>query len=205
MKLYADAPARRTRQVVGDLVLVAWVVAWALVGSTVHDNILELTGPGRQTDQSASSMADGLRDAGSRLDDLPLVGSDVASPFERAAGASDELAAAGRTSVRVVERLALLLGLTVALVPALVGAVLHLPRRWRFARAATAGARFVDSTDDLDLFALRALAHQPLHVLARISDDPAGAWRRQDPVVVRRLAELELRNAGLRPPADQPA
>jgi hypothetical protein len=205
MKLYADAPARRTRQVVADLVLVAWVVVWALVGSAVHDGIMELTGPGRQTDQSASSMADGLRDAGSRLDDLPLVGSDVASPFERAAGASDGLAAAGRTSVRVVERLALLLGLTVALVPALVAALLHLPRRWRFVRAATAGAQFVDSTDDLDLFALRALAHQPLHVLARVSDDPAGAWRRRDPTVVRRLAELELLDTGLRPPADQPA
>lgn len=205
MKLYADAPARRTRQVLGDLVLVAWVVAWALVGGTLHEGVSELAGPGRQTDQSASSMADGLRDAGSRLDDLPLVGSDVASPFERAAGASDGLAAAGRSSVRVVERLALLLGLTVALVPALAGVLVHLPRRWRFVRAATAGARFVDSTDDLDLFALRALAHQPLHVLARISDDPAGAWRRQDPVVVRRLAEAELLDTGLRLPARQPA
>lgn len=205
MKLYAEAPARRTRQVVGDLFFVTWVVVWALVGTTVHDSTLELTGPGRQTDRSASSMADGLREAGSRLDDVPLVGEEVASPFERAAGASDELAAAGRSSVRVVERLALLLGLSIALVPALGAALLHLPRRWRFARNATAGARFVDSGDDLDLFALRALSHQPLHVLVRISDDPAGAWRRREPDVVRRLAELELRDAGLRPPAEQRA
>ena len=52
---------------------------------------------------------------------------------------------------------------------------------------------------DLDLFALRALAHQPLHRLAAISDDPARAWREQDADLVGRLAALELRDAGLRP------
>ena len=44
------------------------------------------------------------------------------------------------------------------------------------------------------------LAGQPMHRLARISDDPAGAWRRRDAAVVRRLAELELRTVGLEPP-----
>jgi hypothetical protein len=67
-------------------------------------------------------------------------------------------------------------------------------------RNATAGQRFLDSAADLDLFALRAMAHQPLHVLAGVSDDPAAAWRRQDPEVVRRLAALELKAAGLAPP-----
>ncbi len=58
----------------------------------------------------------------------------------------------------------------------------------------------MDAGEDLDLFALRALAHQPLHVLARITDDPAGAWRRGDRAVTDRLAELELRANGLRLP-----
>ncbi len=58
-------------------------------------------------------------------------------------------------------------------------------------------AGFLDSAADLDLFALRAVANQPLHVLARISPDPAGAWRRKDVDVVRRLAALELQDAGL--------
>ena len=52
---------------------------------------------------------------------------------------------------------------------------------------------------DLDLFALRALATQPVHVLARVADDPAGAWRAGDAEVVSRLADLELRAVGLRP------
>ena len=53
---------------------------------------------------------------------------------------------------------------------------------------------------DLDLFALRALAHQPLHRLARISDDPAGACRRGERATVVALARLELSEVGLRPP-----
>ena len=48
--------------------------------------------------------------------------------------------------------------------------------------------------------ALAALAHQGATSLAAISPDPVGAWRRRDPDVVRALALLELRDAGLRPP-----
>jgi hypothetical protein len=122
-------------------------------------------------------------------------------PFDKAAEASLSLAESGRGSVDAVERLALWLGLAIWLIPTLVVLAFHLPLRWRFVREATAGARFVDATADLDLFALRALSRQPLHVLARISDDPAGAWRDRDPAVVRALAALELRDSGLRVPA----
>ena len=74
------------------------------------------------------------------------------------------------------------------------------PIRWRFVREATASARFIDAAEDLDLFALRALARQPMYVLAKISDDPAGAWRARDPEVVTALAALELRDCRARGP-----
>lgn len=199
MKLYADAPARRTRQVLADLFFVAWLVLWAWTGTAVHDGTTELAGPARQTDSSATSMAEQLRDAGGRLGEAPLVGDELALPFDKAASGADGIAAAGRDTVEAVERLALLLGLSVALIPILVAAAIHLPIRWRFVREATAGARFIDAQEDLDLFALRALANQPVRVLASVSDDPAGAWRARDPEVVRRLAELELAEVGLRP------
>lgn len=200
MKLFADAPVRRTRQVVGDVLVVCWLVLWVWLGTAVHGGTMELARPARQTDASASAMADELRDAGGRVGDAPLVGDELAVPFDKAAAASDGIAAAGRDTVEAVERLALLLGLSVALIPILTVCGFYLPLRWRFIREATAGARFVDATEDLDLFALRALANQPMHVLGRISDDPAGAWRRREPDVVRRLAALELADVGLRPP-----
>ncbi|WP_107705437.1 hypothetical protein [Nocardioides allogilvus] len=199
MKVYADAPGRRTRQLLVDLLLIAWLVMWAWIGLVVHDGTMALAAPGRQTDASASAMAGQLRDAGGRLDDVPLVGEEVATPFDRAADASDGLAAAGRSSVAAVEKLALVLGFAIALIPMLVVLAFYVPGRLRFVREATAGARFIDSVDDLDLFALRALSNQPMRVLAKVSDDPAGDWRRRDPDVVRRLAELELADVGLRP------
>lgn len=199
MKLYADHPVRRLLQLVVDLLFVCWLVVWVWVGGVVHDGTLALAGPGRQTDAAASALASGLRDAGGSLDDVPFVGEQVAVPFDRAATASEGIAAAGRDAVRAVERLAFWLGVSVAVVPILLASLVYLPRRLRFVREATAAARFLAARQDLDLFALRALAHQPMRVLARVSDDPAGAWRRRDAEVVARLAELELRDVGLAP------
>ena len=199
MKLFADTPVRRTLQVLADVLFVAWLVLWVWIGTAVHDGTMELAGPARQTDSAATSMAEPLRDAGGRRGDAPLVGDELAVPFDKAADASDGIASAGRDTVSAVERLALLLGLSVALIPILIAAAIHLPLRWRFIREATAGAKLIDAQEDLDLFALRALANQPMRVLAKVSDDPAGAWRARDPEVVRRLASLELADVGLRP------
>ena len=53
-----------------------------------------------------------------------------------------------------------------------------LPRRIRFVRRARPRSASSTRSADLDLFALRAMANQPMHVLAAISDDPVRAWRR---------------------------
>lgn len=203
MRMYAAAPARATRQIVADLLFVLWLVLWVWMAVTVHDTTMLLAGPGRQTEESATALSEKLRDAGGSLDDLPLVGDGISTPFDEAAQASDGIAAAGRAQVEAVEDLAFWLGLAVGAIPILVVAAFYLPLRWRFIRRASAGQRYVDAVEDLDLFALRALARQPMHVLAKVSDDPAGAWRRRDPVITRTLAELELRASGLRPPRVQ--
>ena len=201
MKLYADHSARFAGQVLADILFVCWLVAWVWVGSVVHDATLDLAGPGRQTAESASSLAGSLTDAGDSLGGLPVVGDSVAAPFDTAAGASDGLAEAGRAEVRTVQRLADLLGLSIALIPILVVSLFFVPRRLRFVREATAAQRFIDADADLDLFALRAMTHQPMHVLARVTDDPWAALRTGDRAVVARLAEIELRDHGLRPPS----
>lgn len=197
MKLYADLPARRTLQVLGDVLLVVWLAVWVWLAVEVHRATERLAGPGRRVDESASDLAARLRDAGETVAGIPLVGDRASRPFDGAGSAADQLAAAGRAQVEAVHAMAFWLGLATALVPILLALAFYLPSRVRFVRRATAGRRFLDSAADLDLFALRALANQPLHVLARISDDPARAWREQDRLVVRRLAALELEDAGL--------
>ena len=197
MKIYADSEVRRSVQMVGDLLLVVWVYLWVQVALVVRDATLTLAEPGRQISEAGNGLAGQLRDAGRTVGDLPLVGGEVRAPFDGAGGAAERIAAAGDAQVQAVHDLAFWLGLAIGAIPILIALGVYLPLRWRFIRQATAGRRFVDATDDLDLFALRALARQPLHRLARISDDPAGAWRRGDPTIVRELAGLELHDSGL--------
>ena len=196
MRLYAAAPARRGRQLLGDLLLLAWIAGWAWAAREAREAILVLGRPGRSTASAADDLAARFRDVESRIDDVPGVGDDLGAPFRGAASAADSLAAAGRSQAETVADVGLLVGIAVFLVPVLLAAVLYLPARVRFVRRANAGQRFARA--DPELLALRALANQPLRTLATISDDPVGAWRDGDPAVVRRLADLELRDLGLR-------
>ena len=201
MKMYADSPARRTRQIVADLLVVLWLVFWVWAGWSVHEGVQELTRPAERTGSAASGLASSLRETGDTLGTIPLIGDTAARPLDDAAGHADELAASSARGVDAVNALALKLGLAIAFTPVLIVLAFFLPPRISFIRNATAGQQFVDSTHDIDLFAMRALANQPLHLLARISPDPAGAWRARDPRVVAQLAALEMHDVGLRPPA----
>lgn len=203
MKIYSDLPVRYALQIAGDVLLVLWIWLWISISNTVHDATLGLAKPGREIKASATGMADQLRGAGDTVSGIPLVPDGVSKPFDGAGDAADKLAAAGQSQVDAVETLAFWLGLAIALIPILIAVGYYLPPRVRFVLRATAGKKFLDSTADLDLFALRAMANQPLHVLARVTADPAGAWRDREPDVVRKLAALELKASGLRPPPAQ--
>jgi hypothetical protein len=205
VRFYASSPGRRVRQQAGDVLLVGWTLLWLWLASVVHDATLALAAPGRRIEEAGTGLAGRLRDAGSAVGDVPLVGNDVRSPFDGAGRAADQIAAAGASQAEAVQHLAFWLGIAVAVVPIVVAVGVHLPARWRFVREASAGQRFVDGDDDLELFALRAMAHQPMHRLARVTDDPVRAWRAGDRAVVRALALLELGDVGLAAPARVPA
>ena len=200
MKLYADLPARRRRQLLSDAALLAWILAWVLLARGLHEAVLLLARPGQALSDGSTGLADRLRAAGSAVEGAPLLGDELSAPFDGAGAAAEQIASAGVAQVEAVEHLARWLALAVGGIPVLLALAVHLTLRWRFVRAASAAQRLVDASGDLDLFALRALSNQPLHRLAAVSPDPAAAWRSRDPVVVRRLAELELQTAGLAPP-----
>ena len=200
MKLYADTPVRRTRQLFADVLVLLWVATWVWAARQVHDTVALLTTPANSLTAAGDSVHGALTGAGDQAARIPVVGEDFASWLERAAGSGTSLRAAGTSMASTVEAVALWLALVTALVPIVIVAGVWLWVRVRFVRSATTAQRFIDSSDDLDLFALRALANQPLTALAGISDDPAGAWRRGEPEVVRALATLALHDEGLRPP-----
>ncbi|GEK20485.1 hypothetical protein [Cellulomonas xylanilytica] len=201
MILYAQTPWRRTVQVVADLLVIGWVVLWVRAGQWVHEVVGRLAAPGRTLEAAGSSLSDSLDSAGDTVARVPLVGDDVRAPFTAAGGAADSIADAGVEVQEGAHQIALLLGLTISAIPILLVVAVWLITRARFVSRARAATRILDSAADLDLFALRALASQPVRALARVSDDPADAWRRRDPEVVRALAALELHALGLRAPS----
>lgn len=200
MKLYADLPARRRRQLLSDAALLAWIVMWVLLARALHGGVLLLARPAQALSDGSSGLAEQLRAAGSAVGSAPLLGDQLSAPFDGAGAAASNMASAGAAQVDAIERLATSLAVAVGAIPVLLALALHLTLRWRFVREASAAQRLAAAAVDLDLFALRALSNQPLHRLARVSPDPAAAWRRSDQVVVRQLAELELRTAGVSPP-----
>lgn len=197
MTWYSEIPTRRTRQIAGDVWLVAWSALWIWAAVRLYDLVMNLAAPGLAVSSSATDLAGRFDDAGAAVGQVPLIGDALQSPFDGMGGAAIAIADAGQASADAVGLLARFLAVALAVLGIASWAMVWVPIRVAFIRRATAARRFLDSTDDLDLFALRAMARQPLHLLARISDDPAGAWRRGDQRVIGELAALELHAEGL--------
>lgn len=197
MTFYADLPARRTRQILADVGVLLWVVLWVRAGLSVRETILGAMAPALQLETAGESLQGSLGAAAERVGAIPLLGSTVAGPFESAADAAESVRRAGEDLAAFVERTALLTGLATALVPVLLALVPWLVIRVRFARRARALQALLSRDEPLELLALRALATQPVTVLTRVSPTAAHDWRTGRRDVVERLAELELRSAGV--------
>lgn len=204
MAVYAQLPRRRVGQIAADLFVVGWTVAWILIGRSVHGLVSALAEPARRTAATATRLAGSFRDAGDQAAGLPGVGEQLRRPFDTAAESVGGLIGAAEQQAAGLERLATAAGWIVFAIPVLLVVVFWLPRRIAFVQHSRAAQALLDSAAGLDLFALRALASQPLPVLARVSRDPAADWRAGNPAVIDRLAELELGRSGLRRPDSEP-
>jgi len=198
MKLYSDFAAQRSRQVVVDLVAVAFIAAWIWLGVLVYSLVIGLMDFGKQMEEAGAGFRGTMTDVGDRLGGVPLIGGGIRSPFDSASSAGATLEAAGASQQVAVQNLATGLGVGTAVLPVLAILVVWLVPRIRFVRRASQAKRLVSAGVGLDLLALRALSNQRLPVLAAIDADPAGAWRRGDAAVLRSLAALELRASGVR-------
>lgn len=197
MKLYADLPARRTRQIIADVLVLLWVVIWVRTGFAVRDTVLGALGPARSLEAAGDSLQGSLADVAARVEGIPLLGEAISTPFDAAAAAGETMRQAGADLVAYVDRTALIAGVTTALLPVVLVVLPWLLFRIAFARRARALTLLLASEDPLDLLALRALATQPVGTLTRVSPTPAHDWRIGRPDVVAQLAALELRRAGV--------
>jgi hypothetical protein len=198
MKPYSDFAAHRTRQITVDVIAVAAIAAWIWLGAFVYSLVIGLTDFGLQMEQAGAGFRSTMTDVGDDLGGVPLIGSGIRGPFDSASSAGATLESAGQSQQLAVANLATGLGWGIALVPALMILAIWLVPRIRFMRRAGQARSLARSGVALDLLALRALSNQRLPELAAVDSDPAAAWRRGDAAVMRALAALELKSAGVR-------
>jgi hypothetical protein len=196
VKLYADIPALRTRQLFVDAAVVLWTLAWIRAGVFIYDLIERLRAPGATIEGAGQELAGSAEAVGQNLEDVPVVGQGLQAAFETISAAGQALQRAGVHQQEAIHALALWLGVLVALTPIASVVITWLPNRVRWVREASAARRLRVEAGDLRLFALRALATQPLSKLRRASSQPTQAYERGH---YEPLAALELERLGLDP------
>ncbi|OPX09234.1 MULTISPECIES: hypothetical protein [Mycobacteriaceae] len=195
---YATTPGRLLAQLTSDAVVVVWTIVWVLVGLAVHSAVSSIAAVGRQLNDGATGVSDNLNSAGDSTDDVPLIGEALSKPLRAASRAALDIAGAGHSLDSTATWLAVVLGLAVAAPPILFVALPWLVLRIRFFRRKWTALTLAATPAGEQLLALRALANRPLAKLAAVSIDPVGAWRRDDAIAIRGLANLELRSSGIR-------
>jgi hypothetical protein len=195
---YSTRPLRLFGQLISDITISLWTVIWVFVGIAVHDAIATIAEAGRQVESGSKGVAGNLASAGESAHHIPLVGDAVGKPLTAASNAALDIAGAGHSLDTTASWLAWVLALAVTTPPILAVTVPWLFLRWRFFRRKWVVTALAATPAGQQLLALRALANRSPAKLAAISPDPVGGWRYEDPVVIRGLAALELRAAGIR-------
>lgn len=192
MKLYADRPERRRRQVIADALTCVWVVVWIWAGFRVHAQIEGSAAGARRLESGSGSVAQHLSDAGSAVAKIPFVGSGAEKPFKQAAQASGQLQSAGKDIAVNLDRMAWGLGIAVAVLPLVIAAICWWLSRGRYARTAGVAAALAQLPGGEDLLALRAMTELTPSAVTAIDAAPAAAWRADDRSVIRALAHAYL-------------
>lgn len=201
MKLYSDFGPRRTRQIAADVVAVVLIALWVSFGVTIFQLVNALGAFGMRMEEAGAGFRETMTEVGETLGSIPLIGGGIRAPFDGASSAGGALEAAGSNYQDAVFQLALVLGIAAAGLPILTILLIWLIPRIRFVRRASRTKAVVDAGASLDLLALRALATEKLSAITQIDADALGAWRRGDERIVRELAQLELKSAGVRLPS----
>ena len=198
MKLYSDFAGRRTAQIFADLTGIGLIALTIWGAVLIHAAIMVLDEVGKSLKGAGDGFQKTMSDAGDTLGGVPLIGGGIRAPFDAASGAGGLLAQAGEAQQNLVDTAALVIAIASAVVPILVILFFWLRPRLRFARRATRAYRVSRLADGVQLLALRALVDGDAKELHAVAERPVESWRHGDVGVVRALAALELREAGVR-------
>lgn len=200
MRLYPDVPRRRAATLAADLAVLLLVLLFGWLGLRVHDRVDELATLGRGVSETGRSVQGSLDGAAGAVEDVPLVGGEVAGALRDAGrDTGGQAAQAGAEGAQTAHELADLLGGLTFAVPTLLLLSLTLPPRLAQVRSLSAAHRLVRDADDPErrlLLAQRAAFGLPYATLARHTRDPFGdlAAGRLDPLVAAAREDAGLRS-----------
>ena len=183
-----------------DIGVVVWVVVWAALGLLIWHDISAQT----QLSGDVIKVGTAVNETGQALSvvgGLPLVGGSIGDFAAKIEKLGAEVAASGQESQAGIERIAVIAGLGVGILPAALALFLYVPVRVRWRRYVGAVARALPGAAGDPVFeqylARRAADALPWDRLRALSDDP---WRAIASGDCRVLADAELTRLGLRQP-----
>jgi hypothetical protein len=175
----------------------AWVVLWIVIGGWSAYTTWQLSELGDTVSRSGSAISA----AGSALESLrevPVVGERPAELCQQTAATGGEIQTRGQEVKGQLRQLAILLGLSIAIIPTTPFVGLYVPLRGARRRDLGEIARALLSSDDHDGFdrylAERAIRHLTWHEAHQLVHDP---WHALDEGHHRALADAELARLGL--------
>lgn len=180
-----------------DSVVVAWVVLWVVVGGWSGFTIWQVSDLG----ETITTSGDALHSAGTAMESvgsLPVVGERTAELGREVVVAAVDISARGHDVTSQLRQLALLLGLSIAIMPTTPVLGVYLPLRLGRRREDADLRRLLeihgrDPVVDRYL-AERALRSMPFADIRAISPDP---WADLAQGRVEALADAELNRVGL--------
>lgn len=198
MRLYAELPARRARQLVGDLLLLVWVAAAVTVATVTGLALWRLGNRTTALAGQTASAASQLRSSADTVASVPLVGGQVATPLRSLGQTFTSLGSGLAGDTAALHRAGVAAGVAIAVLGVAVPVLAWFLTRGRWVRRAGAlRGRLTD--DDLEALAVAAVATAGLRTLHRLPAGTVLAWRAGDPAARRAVAALGLRSLGLRP------
>ena len=202
MRYYPQVPARRTRAILADVVVVLLIVLFAWLGLKVHSTVDQLAALGRGVQDAGRSVQSGFQDAGSVVGSVPLVGGQLKSALNNAgAQTGGNATALGREGEVAVNDAARLLGWVTFGLPTLLVLLWAIPRRVIRVRRMNAAIKLLGAAETPErrrLLAMRAAFDLSFGTLLSYTEDPIGdlAEGRYEPLI-----RAVFEDVGLRPPA----
>lgn len=196
MTSFLAAMGPRGRRALDGLVIF-WVSLWVVLGVLTAYETRQLTSVADAAEASAVA-ADRAGEALQSFASLPVVGDDAGELGDGVREASDRVRIDAAESRVTVARLAVLLGISIALIPVTPVLWIYLPARMAYRADVTALRRRLAVTgrdDALTAYlAHRAVDRMPYRAVFAVSDDPAGDVRSGRHEA---LARAELERLGL--------